>query len=127
MKKLASIVVVSGVFMAAMPALAAPVYLECQLIQNSEGSTPAEHPWNWQITVNEAEGRVDFAHPAAADRTSAVFTADAVRWSNDSRYLSTTFLIDRTNLRITRSLTIGGDVKVSHGQCRVVRASERAF
>lgn len=114
-----------GVF--AAPAMAAPVYLECQLTGAVEGDTPPDRAWDWKLTVNEAEGRVDWSHPNASERTAAVFTADTVRWENPGRFLSASYLIDRTTLEMTRTLSTGDGPMVSRGRCRIVQAPQRAF
>lgn len=97
----------------------APVYLECQMTTSMEGDTPAETPWNWKITINEPEGRVDYAHTQASQSVRAIFTADEVQFDG--------FVISRTDLTFTRNFDFLGENKVSRGRCRVIEAPRRAF
>lgn len=105
--------------LAATSMMFAPVYLECQLTGNMEGDTPADTPWDWKVTIHEAEGRVDFAHSQGSDSVSALFTADEVRFDG--------FVINRNDLTFTRNFDLVGTVKVSRGRCRVVQTTGRAF
>lgn len=109
------------------PAIAAPVYLECQLTGSTEGDTPSDRVWDWKLTINETEGRIDWSHPNASEHSAAVFTADTVRWENPGRFLSASYVIDRRTLEITRTLSTGSEPMVSRGRCRVVQAPQRAF
>jgi len=112
MKKL---LIALGMLCAPATANAAPVYLECLL---SGGGDSA--PLKWEITINEAEGRVDYSHPQHSDSVRAVFTANEVKFSS--------LVIDRTNLTITRSITIGSSPPiVSKGQCKLVERKNKAF
>lgn len=97
---------------AATPAMAAPVYLECRL---SGGQSGQELTWN--ITINESAGRIDYTIPennVAVSDVRAVFTADTVSFNS--------ITLDRNDLTITRTGTLP-----ARGQCRVVQRRGRAF
>ena len=96
----------------------APVYLECQL-SGTNGETAPNHPYNWQLTMNEAEGRVDWSHPQASNSTRAVFTANEVRWGN--------FTVDRRTMTFTRRTPMTSGDWVTTGKCRVAPPAQRAF
>lgn len=92
-------------------ALATPLHLDCDLAGGPDGPV-----LRWQITVNEAEGRVYYSHPQDSGRSPATFTADEIRFfGGDLR-------IDRNNLTLKRVVHLGfGEMMETTGQCRVVR------
>ncbi|WP_136163530.1 hypothetical protein [Sphingomonas flavalba] len=101
------------------PALAAPVYLKCQLAPGTKGGAggqdlAASAPMD--ITLNEDAGTVTYAFPTAARAYTVrgIFTAEQVTFNG--------FSVDRTNLAFQRS-TFG---VVDRGQCTLVEV-KRAF
>lgn len=99
-------------------ALAAPVYLKCQLDQDA-GKKPA-----WDVTLNEDEGMVTYSFPelGRAFTVRGVFTVNRVTFNG--------FTIDRTNLAFKRDLSSiqapGRPPVIDVGKCTLV-AIERAF
>lgn len=110
----------------ASSAAAAPTYLECQLGAES-GITATSAPYQWEITLDERRGSVEWALPQANGQQQGVFTAREVRWSRDGDGVRTIFAINRSTLTFTRTSLVAGQTLITTGRCRAVRTPQRAF
>lgn len=99
-------------------AIAAPVYLKCQLDQDVGKATP------WDVTLNEETGTVSFSFPDIRHALTArgIFTADTVT--------SNGFTFDRTNFGFQRDLSDiqapGRKPIIDRGRCAIAQ-TKRAF
>ena len=85
------------------------VYLECTIVQ-------AGRPNEWKVTLNEANGLVDYDSPISGpQRRPARFTADSVSFIG--------FTLSRTDLSIVRR----ANGQVETGICRLAPTKSRAF
>ena len=85
------------------------VYLKCV-------TTQGETRKDWDITLNEAAGTVDYYTPISGQqRRPARFTADAVHFIG--------FTLSRENLTIQRDV----DGAIEAGTCKVADVAKRAF
>ncbi|GBF86491.1 hemagglutinin hemolysin-related protein [Aphanothece sacrum FPU3] len=95
-----------------MLAQAAPsplIYLECTIIQAGKSN-------EWKITLNEANGLVDYDSPISGpQRRPARFTADSVSFIG--------FTLSRTDLSIVRR----ANGQTETGTCRLAQPKARAF
>jgi len=92
------------------------VYLECQTID------PNGIQKDWQITLNEAQGTVDYNSAISGpQRRPARFTGTTVHFID--------FTLSRIDLSISRPVTGGFGAKqgIERGQCRISRPQSRAF
>jgi hypothetical protein len=105
------------IVLAAALAASPLVYLECQMTTNSTGQTSPDEPWNWTITLNEAEGWADYSNPNGSRRVAATFSAREVKFDS--------FTVDRVNLQMTRHFEPLN--ATSYGRCRIAEVEKRAF
>lgn len=98
-----------------LAAAPAPVYLQCITLQKGE-------PTNWEITLNEAQGTVDYyTDVSGQQRRAARYTADKVFFIN--------FTLSRIDLSISRPLVsmTGEPQGYETGKCRLIQKPARAF
>ncbi len=93
------------------PASTSPlIYLDCTIMQRGQ-------PVEWQITLNEGEGTVDYDTVISGpQRKPARFTADAVYFIG--------FTLSRIDLTMVRPHTDGPN---EAGKCRLAKPKTRAF
>ena len=93
--------------LAASPAIASPVYLEC-LIRDTI----------WNVTVDADAGTLTYIilSTSSTQRPPAFFTADKVYFNG--------MTIDRVTLSFAHGI---GDNVSARGQCRVITVSSRQF
>jgi hypothetical protein len=107
-----------------VPALAAPVHLDCTTVPNGGGN-----PSHIRISLDEANrvATVTFLDDGVTSPIfPAEFGADKVVIDNSIVPLSpSATTIDRVNLRIASADLASG--KGSHGQCHLARAAKRKF
>jgi GTP cyclohydrolase III len=104
-------------FFASALAAASLVYLECQMTTSATGETPLDTPWEWEITLNEAEGWADYTNRNGSQRVKANFTAQEVRFDS--------FTVNRRTLIMTRHFAPLN--ATSYGACRLAEVKNRAF
>lgn len=104
-------VVFGAALVTAYPALAAPVYLDCQM-PKEKGSAETVP---WTVALNEEAGTVTWTHPLQTNTGKAQFTPDHIIFSDGG------LIIDRTTLRFKRQFTFRGEVlgEPDFGQCKV--------
>jgi len=90
------------------------VNLECTVTSDGQQR-------QWQITLNEAAGMVDYyTEVSGQQRRPARFTADAVYFIG--------FTLSRVDLTLHRESMLGSrSLGVERGSCRLVEAPGRAF
>lgn len=101
----------------AVPAVAAPVYLDCLLGAAGEPAT------SWTLNLNEDQGTVTFQHSHGSGTMRALFTPDKVSWLDGS------LTVDRVTLKFTRIVKSRGQTlgPADEGTCKVAAAPQRAF
>lgn len=100
-----------AIFALAEPALAQPIYLDCQMPQEKNSTTMVP----WTIALNEEAGTVTWSHPLATNTGRAQFTPDHVIFSDGG------LTIDRTTLQLKRQVVFRGEKigEPDYGQCRI--------
>lgn len=106
-----------SIILTAALALSAPVYLECQMTGSVTGQTSPDAPWDWMITLNEADGWADYHNKNGSKRVAATFTAKEVVFDD--------FTINRINLQFIRYFQPLN--ATSYGKCRLAPVEKRAF
>lgn len=89
------------------PALAAPVYLQCQLGEDNK-PTPEDAPYRWELSFDEARGSVGWVLPQSSGREDAAFNAREVRWTRSSDGIDNVYAVNRSTLTFTRTAMAEG-------------------
>lgn len=111
---------------AASPSADSPIYLQCQLGLDGQ-ATPATAPFDWEISLDETRGSVEWVRPQASGREEGSFSAREVRWTKTMGGVANNFAINRSTLAFTRTASVGDHTLVASGRCRVVAPPRRAF
>lgn len=107
-------------------ALAAPVYLQCQLGEDNRPTSEAA-PYRWELSLDEARGSVGWVLPQSSGREDAAFNAREVRWTRTFDGIRNVYAVNRSTLTFSRTVLTDGETLVATGRCRMVAAPRRAF
>jgi hypothetical protein len=125
MARLATLLLMSMVFVLNAAADSQIVYLSCNI-----GGDDGHAATHFDFTLDEQNSTVTYYVEAAAktNKEKAVFGPKTVTWSEDGLYgVTLTRTIDRTSLVFTQDLIIAGNKSHSAGQCSLVKSPERKF
>jgi len=100
------------------------VYLSCDL--PAQEDRPASH---FDFTLDEQNSSVTYfvKEANATNKESAVFGPDRITWSTNTRFVSSSRAIDRTDLSFTQEVTVGNIKNRQVGSCALIKAPNRKF
>lgn len=101
---------VAACLLTGIECVAAPVYLECQVMQSGKENL-------WKVTVDEAAGTVSYSHSLASGKYPGIFTADKVSFGGNE--------INRVDLSIAIPIPLIS--RIDRGQCEIVKQPARQF